>query len=335
MQNFSFIRLQKTIIVLIGLAFFYSCSTENIDQEIPEDFIIADAVYSDTDCSSNCLLTGGDEFFVKGGTKNVNVGPNEKEMSYSAYNTEDSFVVNVTYGIVDGNSGAEATISVLIGDNERIFQNIVSGTTVTHTVDLPDGWAGCDAMTYFVRQEALGEPVEFSGSYNLVPVCKGPVAEIGDSVPDLGGIVFYILQEGDLGYDPDVLHGLVVTTETSAYTNWDNGEEIFVPTSQAVGTGQANTIAIKEAQGEGEYAAKVCNDLTNGGFDDWYLPSYDELILIYENLHLNNIGNFTENILWSSSNYGTAGAYAWSFSTGGPFNSHKSNIHFVRAVRSF
>lgn len=40
--------------------------------------------------------------------------------------------------------------------------------------------------------------------------------------------------------------------------------------------GKANTDSIVAYWGEGNYPAKVCADLVQGGFDDWYLPSIEE-----------------------------------------------------------
>ncbi len=51
-------------------------------------------------------------------------------------------------------------------------------------------------------------------------------------------------------------------------------------------------------------AFKVCKDLANGGFTDWYLPSMTELLRLYENksaIDLNAAGSFTVNEYWSSS----------------------------------
>jgi hypothetical protein len=47
--------------------------------------------------------------------------------------------------------------------------------------------------------------------------------------------------------------------------------------------GQANTKLIVEGCNEETFAAKVCDELEQGGYDDWYLPSLDELQCIYLN----------------------------------------------------
>ena len=74
-------------------------------------------------------------------------------------------------------------------------------------------------------------------------------------------------------------------------------------TGTAIGTGQANTTAIVTTQGAGSYAAQLCNDLTVGGYNDWFLPSKDELDLMYENLYLQEVGGFTDDYYWSSSEF--------------------------------
>ena len=52
----------------------------------------------------------------------------------------------------------------------------------------------------------------------------------------------------------------------------------------------------------GNSAAKLCDNLILGGQNDWFLPSIDELYLMYNNLHLNNLGGFVkEERYWSSS----------------------------------
>lgn len=54
-----------------------------------------------------------------------------------------------------------------------------------------------------------------------------------------------------------------------------------VPGAQSYNDGRANTTAMAEA---GSDLAKWARDLRIAGFDDWYLPSQDELEIIYRNL---------------------------------------------------
>ena len=45
----------------------------------------------------------------------------------------------------------------------------------------------------------------------------------------------------------------------------------------------------------GTVTAKLCFDLVVGEFNDWHLPSQGEAELLYENLHLEGLGNFEAN----------------------------------------
>jgi len=87
------------------------------------------------------------------------------------------------------------------------------------------------------------------------------------------------------------------------------------------GTGKQNTLDIVTQFGESEpyesktdYAAKLCSNLLYGVYEDWFLPSKDELNQIYINLHLHNVGDFTDDELsdyYYSSSEGSS-TYAWS-----------------------
>jgi hypothetical protein len=108
-----------------------------------------------------------------------------------------------------------------------------------------------------------------------------------------------------------------------------------------VGTGKANTAQIIASQGAGSYAAKLCDDLVIGVYSDWYLPSKDELNLMYTNIGqgaaapLSNVGGFVSNYYWSSSEYDDGFAWNQYFSNGYQYNYGKNFTLYVRAVRAF
>ena len=157
---------------------------------------------------------------------------------------------------------------------------------------------------------------------------------VGDSY--LGGIVAYIFQSGDPGYVAGEQHGLIAATaDQSTGIQWFNGSYLATGvTGTAIGTGQANTTAIVTAQGAGSYAAKLCNDLTEGGYNDWFLPSKDELNKLYINKVA--IGGFADYAYWSSSEYSTHTAWSQNFETGPQYYlSSKSHTNRVRAILVF
>jgi hypothetical protein len=103
----------------------------------------------------------------------------------------------------------------------------------------------------------------------------------------------------------------------------------------AIGTGLANTATIIGQSGHTASAAQLCNDLTSGGYDDWFLPSKDELDLIYENLGKAGLGDFASSNYWNSSETSARYAGYQYFSLGSQSNEYKYNGLRVRAVRAF
>ena len=78
---------------------------------------------------------------------------------------------------------------------------------------------------------------------------------------------------------------------------------------------------------------------TSQGYDDWYLPGIEELVLMYNtigNVGLEgNIGGFDNGFYWSSSETNSIGAWGVYFGYGSTSNSNKTNSSRVRVIRAF
>ncbi|MFZ4799751.1 MAG: PEGA domain-containing protein, partial [Bacteroidia bacterium] len=149
-----------------------------------------------------------------------------------------------------------------------------------------------------------------------------------------GGIVSYILKWRDIGYDPNIPHGIIVAPyDQSIGVKWDNDDLTTGAIDTNIGSGKANTDKIVSCQGLGNYAAKLCFDLKLNGYNDWYLPSKGELNQLYINRSL--INGFSQNSYWSSSNYNSNYAWLQSFENGYQYTNYKTSLSSVRAIRRF
>ena len=149
------------------------------------------------------------------------------------------------------------------------------------------------------------------------------------------------------------------------YRKSDSGSNLYVNgttsynssncTRTAIGTGKTNTQLLVNAMGAetysdyydssktADYAAKLCDDLTytvkGVAYSDWFLPSKDELNLMYENRSV--IGGFANNYYyWSSSEYSSNSYLAWGqgFDNGNQnsrYGDARNNGGRVRPVRAF
>jgi hypothetical protein len=155
---------------------------------------------------------------------------------------------------------------------------------------------------------------------------QSPDLKIGDTYA--GGIVFYL--DGNGG-------GLVAAPEDQGKdVAWYNGNYVETGAiAMGIGDGESDTATIVAMQGKGDYAASLCANLDIGGFKDWYLPSTEELSLIYLNLFKHNISGFVLGFYWTSTENDLHFASALNFNNGGIVMKVKMLKMNVRAIRAF
>jgi len=110
----------------------------------------------------------------------------------------------------------------------------------------------------------------------------------------------------------------------------------------AIGTGRENTRDMLSACSDPGTAAHLCANLTVNGVTGWFLPSRDELIQMYKNLHATGAANFgdrgvTDNFsYWASSQLTADMAAHIDFADlGRPHFDDKDFPRRVRAIRVF
>ena len=190
-------------------------------------------------------------------------------------------------------------------------------------------------LFYLVLNSCTKTEVLISPTPQVVTKVVPSLYKIGDTV--LGGKIAYILQQGDPGYDVNLQHGLVAAiSDQSTAIRWYNGAyKKTGATGTAIGTGLANTNSIISSQGEtiSSYAAGLARAYNGGGYDDWFLPSKDELYKLYINKVI--IGGFVNTNYWSSSEQDDDFAYKRNFINGDQNFNTKVNTFHVRAIRAF
>ena len=155
-----------------------------------------------------------------------------------------------------------------------------------------------------------------------------------------GGVIFHLWKD-TLGVE----HGLIVDkTDLSTAHVWSNNFlNLIGPSAQSSWNGLSNSNAIVGQAGHTSSASALCLNSTNGGQIDWYLPSVQELNMLWNNYYtvarsLTQISGATElqpTRYWSSSEFVNNSAWHIYFYDGGANYSTKNGTYCVRAVRAF
>ena len=155
-----------------------------------------------------------------------------------------------------------------------------------------------------------------------------------------GGVIFHLWKDA-LGVE----HGLIVDkTDLSTSQAWSNIDQTLIgATAQSSWDGLSNSNAIVAQAGHTNSAAALCLNSSNGGQNDWYLPSVQELNMLWNNYYtvarsLTQISGATQlsptSSYWSSTEDGND-AWGFNFYTGDAYYASKNGTYYVRAVRAF
>lgn len=165
----------------------------------------------------------------------------------------------------------------------------------------------------------------------------GEVYSVGDRGP-AGGVVFITpsTSGNTTGYYFEVAPSLSSASRTWAQSTPVNYQSTSVSGADgtAIGTGYQNTLDII-AQGNSTSttsAAAYCRSLTINDYNDWFLPSKDEVNQIYLNIPISGFG--TTAVLWTSSEAISTQAYLHTFN-GSSASTPKSASNTAAPVRMF
>ena len=141
-----------------------------------------------------------------------------------------------------------------------------------------------------------------------------------------GGIIFFLDFTGKHGF-------IAAPSDQSTHVKWGCNGKHIAGTSPFNGAGNANTQKLLEDCSAKGTPARLCNDLVIEGYSDWFLPSRNELNLLYQ--QKNFVGGFANNFYWSSTEYDKYSTWCQHFFNGCQDNNGKFDYYCVRAIRAF
>jgi hypothetical protein len=270
----------------------------------------------------------------------------------------------LSYQAVIRDAGNTIVSNQAVGMQISVLQTTATGTAVYVETQTPttnanglvsievgtgstsDDFSAIDwsAGPYFIKTETDptgGNSYTITGTSELLSVPYALHAKTAESVTSTcglsigdtyaGGIIFFL--------DGSGCHGLVAkATDETGFYKWSSTNFNTWAFLSGIYGGAQNTkksIARAVASSSTCPAASVCDNLTSGGYTDWYLPSKDELDMMYVNLHMQGFGGFATNFYWSSTEYGNSAAWNQGFYDGLQYANAKGNGTYVRAVRAF
>ena len=314
-----------------------------------------------------CRVTseGNIDFTIKEG--GVDVRLKTLPTSSSTYSVKLSFSGGPTRsysGSVNNSTGVYNTISMKMG-SDYIYLLDYTKMTVTisgfnstyylgtvdigelkyiffpHLITLADVEGSCGGFVFYDKGY-------YSDGWRYLEAAPADLRVV-DGIPTVDkNAVGY--SQADSGY---VFGYFRTASSGNLYVNGSTKYNSVDCTNEETGSGEKNTELLVTAMGDETwtsgsgatvtwyYAAKLCSDLVyevdGVKYDDWFLPSKDELNLMYTLLHRARVGNFSGNYYWSSSESDDGTGYAWRqyFSNGSLYDDHRYSNYGVRPVRAF
>lgn len=157
-----------------------------------------------------------------------------------------------------------------------------------------------------------------------------------------GGFIFYLTANAGAGLvaAPPLWNGMNDPDPTEI--PWGCfGTTIAGADGTAIGTGAQNTIDILAGCGQPGIAALICANLNLNGFNDWFLPSKDELNEMYLKIGQGatgpnqNIAGFANGWYWTSSEISWTSSWTHDFNGFGQSYDDKDIWYRARPVRAF
>lgn len=346
------INNNNSIVLAQGICWSTTSGGENINGNHTVD-IATNGQFSSTLTG----LTAGVTYYVKAYATNSTGTSYGNEISFVC-NTSNSVipVTNITYS--SAQSGGIISISPSSSVTEKgIVWGLSTGPTISSNIGRTSNGIGAGTFTATITGLNFATTYYVRSYYNTIAGTNYGTEEVfttnGYPIGTLfgGGKIAYVLKSDDPGYVEGEFHGFIMSIEDIKPSVGDYppywaplGVISNLVTAMGFGTGLSNTKALAQkmlsSSSNELYINNTASVLTRnyrgGGFTDWYLPSYTELVQIISNFTALYILN-SQRPYWTSSTDPNGNGIYFDQSIQGRFNSNSGNQFpaYVRAIRSF
>ena len=269
----------------------------------------------------------------------------------------------VFYACDDGNDNSQTKTFIVTfnagNGSVPTTQTITEGDKAVRPIDPIKIGYECKFIGWF-KEADLTNAWDFDTNTvngNITLYAKWRSYDIGEIGPG-EGVIYYRTSDGFIITDNNSTAFYLEASPNDMLTKLTWASSIFWPESfggtgswqkigteeTAIGTGRKNTALILATDNDAP-AAKTCINYNGGNLNDWFLPSKDELNLLYNSK--NYFGNLEEGVYYSSSENETMLSMVWSqnFGTGDQYYTRKGGhnsqniselyLYSVRAIRAF
>ncbi|MGV6862007.1 MAG: hypothetical protein ACWA41_09560 [Putridiphycobacter sp.] len=225
--------------------------------------------------------------------------------------------------------GVDPSISNELNDSIKLIGTdlFIYDAGGAQSVDLSSlGGGGDPSSTNELQTLSISGDQLTISSGNTVTI---PVQTLHVGMHYQGGIIVFLDSTGQ--------HGLIAATADVGTFAYQPSGNTNLTTAQSYIDGAANTAAIMGSGFASGSAAEACDTYAGGGFTDWYLPAYAEILYMFQNaLVVQNLDLGA--IYWTSTQ--TPGGFGFSaVSFYGTFTANSSTnpntVYTVRPMRAF
>jgi hypothetical protein len=245
-------------------------------------------------------------------------------------------------------TSSSAVVTATISGAGGTLIGTVTATAVSGVATFTNlGIDGTNGTTYTITYTVTSLTAA-TQTVKLIRYCDGTfTCAVGDVGPG-GGTIFYADLVGfncgtnftSTGSPNGGLCNYLEAAATTGVNAWTDttgtwGKTNYsVATSDEIGSGYKNTLAMISPNNTGQTAATIARGYTGGGLTDWYLPSKNDLSALYSNR--STVGGFVGSAYyWSSSQGNLSNSWLKDFTFDNYDPAGKTGSYHVRPIRSF